>query len=116
MPIPGLAESGGLAALRTQIAQLTLENGAQPMQAACVMAWHVRGNVVHIYRMPRVMQLDTFMRRSAHLHLPFITTCAHTHGRMPTPMPRCTHGQTGAHLCVLRVPRCEYSEYPSVST
>jgi hypothetical protein len=60
-PCAWLAKPKGLAELRAQIAELTLEKAAYVAQASWLhrAAWHVPDIVVHICSVPRVMQPDT---------------------------------------------------------
>ena len=97
------AEPGGMAARRTQTAQLALENGAPPMQAACVVRHGTCRAMSHICGMPCVMQPDIFHAYAS----AFACALQHTHARMaacPRPCP-------DAHTARLG-PTCEYSEYP----
>jgi hypothetical protein len=60
-PSAWLAEPKGLAEVRAQIAELTLENAAYAGRASCVRCavWHVPDSVVHICSVPHVMQPNT---------------------------------------------------------
>jgi hypothetical protein len=109
------AEPGGMATRRTQTAQLALENGAPPMQAACVVRHGTCRAMSHICGMPRVVQPDIFHACAsafacAHYD---IRTHAWPHAHVHAPMH--TRPDWGPPASTPST-QCEYSEYSSVST